>query len=200
MTGILAVLLFTCFVKIATTLSIFRFAIGLKGLTFGLVMLALSLALTLLVMSPQVEQSGGLNTLLALKGPRDVKSIEETFLPFMAKHTDQRILGRIQKLSSRLSKEKASGGDVNKELKSANKNLGVIVSAFLISELSDAFKIGFILLVPFVVIDLLVVNVLMALGIQQMSPLVVSLPLKILLFLAVDGWTLISERLIGAYI
>jgi len=80
-----------------------------------------------------------------------------------------------------------------------DEDFSIIVPAFVISELKEAFQIGFILFVPFLVIDMVVSNILMALGMQMLSPTTISLPFKILLFVLVDGWYLISRGLVLGY-
>ena len=78
-------------------------------------------------------------------------------------------------------------------------DFAIIVPAFVISELKEAFQIGFILFVPFLVIDMVVANILMALGMQMLSPTTISLPFKVLLFVLVDGWYLITKGLVVGY-
>ena len=75
----------------------------------------------------------------------------------------------------------------------------IIIPAFVISELKEAFQIGFILFVPFLVVDMVVANILMALGMQMLSPTTISLPFKVLLFVLVDGWYLITKGLVIGY-
>jgi flagellar biosynthetic protein FliP len=91
----------------------------------------------------------------------------------------------------------------DKEKASPSKSevrFSVLAAAFLITELKVAFQLGFIILIPFLVIDLLVANALLVLGAQQFSHSVVSVPLKILLFFVMDGWLLVSQRLLGTYV
>ena len=77
--------------------------------------------------------------------------------------------------------------------------ISIIIPAFVISELKEAFQIGFILFVPFLVVDMVVANILMALGMQMLSPTTISLPFKVLLFVLVDGWYLITKGLVIGY-
>ena len=77
---------------------------------------------------------------------------------------------------------------------------GVAIAAFLVTELRSAFELGFMILLPFLIIDLLVTNILVLLGIEQLSHFVVAVPLKLLLFVVVDGWALIAERLVASYL
>ena len=80
-----------------------------------------------------------------------------------------------------------------------DKDWSIIIPAFVISELKEAFQIGFILFVPFLVVDMVVANILMALGMQMLSPTTISLPFKVLLFVLVDGWYLITKGLVVGY-
>ena len=203
LTGFLALLLFTAFVKIVTTLSILRFGLGLQGSGFGLVILGFSLGLSLLVMGPQLEPIGGAEPLLRGQVPQERQALEKTFRPFMEKNCDPALKAELNNLASKLR----SGGDLPKPpveggsapATAAATPLTVLVPAFLISELRDAFQIGFLILVPFLVLDLLLANLLLALGVTQIPLQIVALPLKILLFFAVDGWRLIAEKVIGTY-
>ena len=189
-TGFFAVLLLTSFVKIFTVLNILRFGIGLKGGGFGLVLAGCALALSLLVMGPQIERAGGLRAVLA--DNTDDSRLIEAFQPFLSKNAHPEVVKKFSDLSAKLHG--------NPEATAASTPVQVLVPAFLISELKEAFQAGFMLLVPFLIVDLIVVNILMVLGITQMSQATVSLPLKILLFFALDGWTLLSEKLIAGYL
>lgn len=190
-TGIVAVLLFTAFTKILTTLNILRLAAGLKGGVFGVMITTLALALSLLVMSPQIGAAGGLDAFLTAS---DSTSVEKRFGPFMEKHTQPDIRDRFSKAAEKLAAPSAP------EHAAKSSSFAVLAAAFIVSQLKEAFQLGLALLLPFLVIDLLVVNVLMTLGITQMPAAVVAFPFKLLLFFAVDGWTLISEKLIQGYI
>jgi len=210
-TGFLAVLMLTSFVKILTVLSILRYGIGLNGIGFGLVIVIVSLALSLFVMSPDVERAGGLDMVLSQQlDANEEPALEATFRPFIEKHVDVNILERLSAIALRLDttvipeelEDDRPGDDVpgDNVVETATTPFGVLVAAFIVSELKVAFQIGFIILIPFLVVDLLVTNVLMSLGITQISQHVVSLPLKILLFFIVDGWLLITEKLVSGYL
>jgi len=198
--GLLAVVLLTSFVKIITTLSIVRFGLGLEGVGFGIVILSLGLALSLMIMSRQSSGDFVMEALLSGRPAADMAKIDRTFRPFLEKQSHKDIKQRFARIAVDLAgggKDDADGakGEIAGELP-----LPVLAAAFLVSELKEAFKLGFLFIIPFVVIDLLVVNVLMALGVTQMPHNVVSLPLKVILFFAVDGWTLISEKLLAGYL
>lgn len=190
LTGILAVILFTAFVKIATVLNIVRAGLGLDGLGFGIAVLAVTLALSLVAAAPEVRSLGGIDAFLSGAGPARISEFEKKMTPFLTRHADAGIVKRLTALS---------GGGAGAPNGEADGHGGVLVAAFLLTELRGAFELGLIVLIPLLVIDLLVVNLLMVLGISQLSHLVVALPLKILLFFAVDGWGLIAEKLVRTY-
>ena len=208
--GLLTVLLFSAFVKILTTLCILRYGIGLNSSGFGLVVVTLSFALTLFVMSPQLDALGVVELWGGAKAWPEAATIEKEFRPFMEKNADQKVLQRLHRISERLkpsvagapqaeSAAPAPSDQAATQVPKPPEKLPVLIAAFLISELKEAFQLGFLFLVPFLVIDLLVTNILLVLGVAQLSQAVVALPLKILLFVAVDGWALVSEKLTSGY-
>lgn len=194
--GILIVILFTSFVKIATMLSILRQGIGL-GLGVGIAFSALAFVLSALIVEPQLEKYGGLQGLLQPVAGKNIE-IEQNFSPFLERNSDAAILKRLDSIADRVHAKDEPANDSSKQ-KQESRSLALLTSAFLISELREAFQLGLLLLLPFVVIDILVANLLMALSVTQISQQVVSLPLKILLFVAVDGWTLLIDRVLGGY-
>ena len=199
--GLLLVLLLTSFVKILTTLSIMRYGLGLNNAGFGAVIIAFSIAISFLIVEPQMNRYGGIEGLFSGKLTVSAAQVSQDFTPFLQKQTDLDIKERFVSLSTKLHQEKNKVEVKNStEPPVGNISFSVLVSAFLVSELKEAFKLGFLFIIPFLVIDLVVANALLALGVSQLSNNVVSLPIKILLFFAVDGWTLITEKLISTYI
>ena len=200
--SLLLVLLLTSFVKVLTCLSILRYGLGLKGLGFGVVVLGLSLALSLFVVSPVIEKGGGLWSVIEGKLAISQNELQEDFKPFLEKHADQQIHSRFQEIALKINgveESKVSSMSPENEFHS-NQSFTVLLTSFLITELQEAFRLGLIILIPFVAIDLLVTNGLMLLGITQISHTTVSLPLKLLLFHGVNGWALLSEQLILEYV
>lgn len=191
LTGIVAVILFTAFVKIATVLNIVRVGLGLDGMGFGIAVLALTVALSLVASAPEVKSAGGVDAFLSGAGPGRLSEFEKKMTPFLTRHADAGVVKRLNEIVGPVSAGETQGA--------SETTAGVLVAAFLLSELRSAFELGLIILVPLLVIDLLVVNALMLLGISQLSHVVVALPLKILLFFAVDGWGLIAEKLLKTY-
>lgn len=199
--GLLAVLLLSAFVKIFTTLSILRLGLGLEGASFGLVFAAFSFVLSILVVEPQLGPVGGLAGILSPQ-TKVALPVEDTFRPFLEKQTDPAMVVKISKLTQRLRVSSEAQASVPQENPPTANTIGftALASAFLLSELSRALYLGLLFIVPFLVLDLLVVNGLMALGVTQFSHRVVAIPLKLLLFFAVDGWSLVTEKLLGSYI
>lgn len=184
-TGFFALLLISAFVRFATVFGLLRYALGLTGWTFGIITGGLSLILSIAVMSVQIPQVS-----IDIFNPRSVAEIqvEKTFRPFIEKHTDKTILSRMYGALKR---------DEPREAK--DHSFSILTSAFLLSELKIAFQIGLVLIIPFLVIDLLVAHVCTLLGFSSLSPSTISLPLKLIIFFSVDGWTLITERLLMSF-
>jgi type III secretion protein R len=183
----------TTFAKIVVVLSIARQAIGTPQAPPNLVIVSLSIILTAFSMHPVFVSV--IETLEA-KNYRDFKEAEhfleaaESISPiikdFLKKHTNTADLEIFKNILNKNN---------NNNNKIENDDLIILAPAFLISELSSAFQIAFLIFLPFVVVDMIVANILMALGMQMLAPTTVSLPFKLLLFVLVDGWRLLAEGL-----
>lgn len=191
----------TAFVKISTVLQIVRSAIGAQSVPSGTVVMALAGALTLIAMRPVGERIvaraspllSGQPMLDAAAVVRDgmeaVGGPMRDFLVANASATERaRFLDAARR--ARPDSERAGVHD---------DDWTVIVPAFIVTELGEAFALGFLIYLPFLVVDLVVSNVLLALGMQMMSPTQVSLPFKLLLFVAIDGWGLLARSLVSGY-
>ncbi len=182
----------TAFTRIIIVLSILRQALGLAQTPPNQVLTGLSLFLTFFVMSPALTQSfnDGVKPYLDGKLAGEV-AIERTLKPmkaFMLAQTRETDLTLFTKLSG------------HGAFKNADEvPLSVLVPTFLSSELKTAFQIGFMVFIPFLVIDLVVASVLMSMGMMMLSPMLVSLPFKIMLFVLVDGWTLLLGTLASSF-
>lgn len=189
----------TAFVKISTVLQIVRSAIGAQGVPSNTVIMALSTALTFIAMAPVGQRiidralplaHGKHDTSqLIEKGIEAVRDPMQAFLRTNASDKERARFFVVAK-DARPEAERA---------KIAEDDLAVLVPAFVVTELTEAFAIGFLIYLPFLVIDLVVANVLLALGMQMLSPSQVSLPLKLLLFVAIDGWGLLAQALVSGY-
>jgi type III secretion protein R len=188
-------------------LSILRSAIGSAQVPPGQVMTGLSLILTLFVMAPTGERiyravepvlgtgagadlvSGDSVQALALAGDR----AKEPLRDFLIKHADARERALFHGLALKMRTPAERGAITDRDLL-------VIVPAFVTSELRRAFEIGFLLFIPFLVVDLIVANLLLALGMHMLSPPTIALPFKLLLFVLADGWHLVIRGLIEGYL
>lgn len=188
----------TAFVKIATVLQIVRGAIGADSVPSSAVVLALSAALTLIAMAPVGSRiAERLEPLLGAASadpaaliPDVIDAVREPLRGFLSNNSSAKEKQRFSKLAM---KRRAPGAVVS------DTDLMVVVPAFLVTELLEAFTLGFAIYLPFLVIDLVVANVLVGLGMQMMNPNQISLPFKLLLFVAADGWGLLAEVLVTGY-
>lgn len=178
-----ALLTASCFIKVLTTLSIFRLGLGLRGVGFGLVVFLFSLSISWFTMQPHITNLGGLSELVHAKVFPEQK-IQEEITPFLKKNVDEDIVSRLQ-----LGASRQEGAIEYSQL----------LVAFLVSELRDAFYLGFLFIIPFFVIDIAVANALTILGMLNIETFAVSFPLKILLFFSIDGWGILTERLLLTY-
>ncbi len=191
----------TAFVKIATVLQIVRSAIGAQNVPSGTVIMALAGALTLIAMAPVGDKIlARLSPILAGKDAADttalvrdgVEAIRVPMHDFLVANSSPTERARFVEVA-RSARPEAQRADVHDD------DLSVVVPAFVVTELAEAFAIGFLIYLPFLVIDMVVSNVLLALGMQMMSPTQVSLPFKMLLFVAIDGWGLLAQSLVAGY-
>lgn len=194
----LAVVTLTSFLKIAVVLSVARSALGAPQVPPTTAVTGLALLLSLSVMAPVAEDAWraaragppprGAEQAIAA-GARAAAPLK-AFLARFARPEDRRL---FLDLARRLRPPEVRGevGDAD---------LAVLAPAFVVSELRRAFAVGFLVFLPFLAVDLAVANVLLALGLTQLSPTAVSLPFKLLLFVAVDGWALLSRGLVAGYL
>jgi type III secretion protein R len=192
-----ALVTLTSFLKIAVVLSVVRSALGAPQVPPSSAVTGLSLALTLLVMAPVAD-----GTAAALRGERTPddagsaialagRAVEPLrgFLERFAREDDRATFLELARRARPAAAEPAS-----------ERDLAVLAPAFVVSKLRRAFVMGFLVFLPFLVVDLLVANVLLALGLTQLSPTSVALPFKLLLFVAVDGWRLLARGLVLGYL
>ena len=182
----------TSFTRIVVVLSLLRTALGTATAPPNSVVISLALFLTAFVMGPVFTRvyDTGIKPLVANQITVD-QAFERGAVPlrgFMEKNVREKDLQLFVSLS----------GDKTPE-KPEDLSLRVLVPAFMISELKRAFEIGFLLFLPFLIIDLVVASVLMSMGMMMLPPVVVSLPFKLIFFVLVDGWTLVAGSLIQSY-
>jgi type III secretion protein R len=191
----------TAFVKIATVLQIVRSAIGAQGVPSSTVIMALAGVLTLVAMAPVGDKIASRAAPLLERKTSDtvtfvregVDAVREPLRDFLKANASEVEKGRFFDVARRARGVAAGGATVEQD------DLTVLLPAFVVTELGEAFAVGFLIYLPFLVIDLVVSNVLLALGMQMMSPTQVSMPFKLLLFVAIDGWGLLAKSLIEGY-
>ncbi len=186
------VIMTTSFVRITVVLSLLRTALGLQQSPPNAVLVSLSLFLTAVVMGPTFTKSydEGIKPLLdkQIELPQAFDAASEPVKAFMLHQVGPGDLALFVKLSK-----------IEKVKTAMDLPLRVVTPAFMISELKRAFEIGFLLFVPFLVIDLVVASVLMSMGMMMLPPVVVSLPFKLIFFVLVDGWRLVAGSLVESF-
>jgi type III secretion protein R len=202
----------TSFTKIVVVLSLVRNALGLQQVPPNVVLNGLALILSVYVMYPtlQAMQSAAYsdNASVSTMPGEEVASMKqisnsgdlfamadrakEPLREFLIKHSDPREREFFLRTQQRLS-------DPEKAKEMSDKDFVVIMPAFVVKELKLAFQIGFLLFLPFLVIDMVISNILLAMGMMMLSPVTISLPFKILLFILVDGWVQLSHGLVLSY-
>ena len=189
----------TSFTKIVVVLSLLRNALGVQQVPPNLVINGLALILTVYVMYPvgramvaEVEPGTGLDSSTAELFAAANRA-KEPLREFLIERSSERDREFFLDTVERMSDERWRG-----EL--AATDFVVVVPAFTINELTAAFQIGFLVFLPFIVIDLVIANILMAMGMMMLSPTIVSLPFKLLLFVLIDGWTRLAHGLVLSYL
>ena len=186
------VVMTTSFVRMVVVLSLLRTALGLQQSPPNAVIMSLALFLTAIVMAPtfQASYAAGIKPLLDKKMelPQAFNATAQPVKMFMLAQVDQDDLGLFVHLAH------TPAG-----VKPADLPIHVVTPAFMISELKRAFEIGFLLFIPFLVIDLVVASVLMSMGMMMLPPVVVSLPFKLIFFVLVDGWRLVAGSLVQSF-
>lgn len=193
-----AVVMLTSFSKIAVVLSLARSAMGTQQAPPTIVLTGLAAVLSGTIMAPVMERTWALGeTTYAEVGLSSelLSRVEHVGAPlreFLTRHGSADERARFVEMARELRPDATADAVTERDLT-------VVVPAFVVTELKEAFVIGFLVFLPFLVLDMLVANILLALGMQTLSPSQVSLPFKILLFVAVDGWSLLARGLILGY-
>jgi flagellar biosynthetic protein FliP len=183
----------TSFTRIIVVLSLLRTAIGLQTAPPNSVMMSLALFLTAFVMMPTFQQSYNQGIAPLVAGQIEIQeSFNRSAAPF---HEFMRANVREQDLQLFYDLTDAPAPEDEAAIP-----LQLLVPAFMISELRRAFEIGFLLFIPFVIIDMVVSSVLMSMGMMMLPPVVISLPFKLIFFVLVDGWALVAGSLVRSFI
>lgn len=183
----------TSFVRISIVLSIVRTALGLQQSPPNQVLVSLAMFLTFFIMSPTLSESyeKGLKPLLeeTLSEHDALPLIIQPFKKFMVSNTRAKDLDLFTSIAK-----------VEPIAELENLPLRVILPSFMISELRRGFEIGFLIFLPFLIIDIVVASILMAMGMMMMPPVMVALPFKIIFFVLIDGWYLLSGSLVQSFV
>jgi flagellar biosynthetic protein FliP len=184
----------TSFPRFVIAFSILRTGLGLASTPSNMILLSLSLFMTFYVMQPTFDQAwrDGVQPLLAnqINEQQAVERIAEPFRTFMTRNTRDKDLA----LFVDLARERGQTVDTG-----ATIDYRVLVPAFMISEIRRGFEIGFLVVLPFLVIDLIVATITMAMGMMMLPPTSISLPFKILFFVLIDGWNLLVGSLVRSF-
>ncbi|PTY03633.1 EscR/YscR/HrcR family type III secretion system export apparatus protein [Verrucomicrobia bacterium LW23] len=188
----------TSFVKIVTVCSLIRNAMGIQQIPPNMVVNGLAIILSIYIMNPVLEdtldilQKEDLSKLDVASMRAVADKAKVPLEKFLLKHTTARDRQFFIKTAEKLwGKERAE------RLKETD--MMILVPAFTVAELTSAFQIGFLIYLPFIAIDLIVSNILLAMGMMMVSPMTISLPFKLLLFVLIDGWTRLLQGLILSY-
>ncbi|MEM9635191.1 MAG: flagellar type III secretion system pore protein FliP [Pseudomonadota bacterium] len=182
----------TSFTRIVVVLSLLRSAIGLQTAPPNMVMVSLALFLSAFIMMPTLQSAydAGVQPLIDgdIEFNQAYERASEPFRGFMLSQVREKDLALFQELSGQDAPE---GPD--------DLSMATLIPAFMISELRRAFEIGFLLYLPFLIIDLVIASVLMSMGMMMLPPVVISLPFKLIFFVLVDGWNLVAGSLVKSF-
>jgi len=197
----------TCFTRFVIALSFLRAGIGLQSTPANLILISLALFMTLYVMTPTFDQAwqGGLKPLLENKITEEEAygRITAPFRAFMLANVRDKDLKLFEDISNENKSPKPGTNDAAApeapRVPAAEVELRILIPAFMISELRRGFEIGFLMVLPFLVIDMIVATLTMSMGMMMLPPTVISLPFKILFFVLIDGWNLLAGGLIRSF-
>jgi flagellar biosynthetic protein FliP len=183
----------TSFTRIVIVLSLLRTALGLQSSPPNQVLISLALFLTLFIMAPVLNASynDGIAPLIAGK-ISEMEAVQKTAAPFHAF-----MMKNVRDKDLRLFMDMSPGMKIDKP---EDTPYQVLIPAFMIGELKRAFEIGFLIYIPFTIIDMLVASTLMAMGMMMLPPVLISLPFKLIFFVLVDGWYTLSGSLVRSFV
>lgn len=186
------IMMMTAFTRIIVVMAILRQALGLQQTPSNQVVLGMSIFLTAFIMMPVFEKVNEVaiqpylnETIKPLEALQRASEPLKEFMLAQTRETDLNLFVRISGRKDLLSPDETP--------------LHILIPAFVTSELKTAFQIGFLLFIPFLIIDLVVASILMAMGMMMLSPIIISLPFKIMLFVLIDGWALVMGTLANSF-
>lgn len=185
----------TSFTRLVIAFSFLRSGLGLQSTPANLVMVSLALFLTFFIMAPVFDKAktDGLDPYMAgqITETQAYERITSPFRAFMAKNVREKDVAMFESMAASRNIRTSKEGEID---------LRLLVPAFMISELRRGFEIGFLIALPFLVIDLIVAMLTMSMGMMMLPPTVISLPFKVLFFVLIDGWTLLAGSLVNSFI
>ncbi|MDC5886295.1 EscR/YscR/HrcR family type III secretion system export apparatus protein [Proteus mirabilis] len=199
----------TCYLKFSIVFVMVRNALGVQQVPSNMVLNAIALVMALFVMTPVIKNvyEYSVQNPIEFSDPESLDNFIDGSLGgykhYLQKYSDPELLAffeEIQGKGSEFNGDTATTVSLENEGDADSKSLFSLLPAYALSEIKAAFIIGFYLYLPFVVIDLVVSSILLALGMMMMSPITLSVPIKLILFVALDGWTLLSKGLVLQYI
>lgn len=196
--ALLPILLGVCtsYIKISIVFGMLKSGLGTQQVPGSLVVMILSLSMTFFIMAPVFNEiskrAPDFTQAVFQQEPSfevfsEMREVLSPLAQFMRLHSGKREMESLVKLTK------------NTESEHAQSSFQILLPAFVLTELKEAFSMGFILLLPFLAVDLIVANILVGLGMFMVSPVMIALPLKLLLFVLADGWLLLSQGLIRSY-
>ncbi|MEP2783348.1 MAG: EscR/YscR/HrcR family type III secretion system export apparatus protein [Pseudoruegeria sp.] len=194
---LLGILTLTAFVKLSVVFMILRNALGLQQVPSNMIVMTLTLFLAVFISIPVISQS--LSSLASVNFDNDslpelvtaLSNALEPFQTFIVRNTDPNQLTFFVEMANSVWQGSGFVGSV--------EDIFIQIPAFLVSELTHAFEMGFLIYLPFIAVDLAVTVILMATGMQQVQPTIISTPFKLLLFVSLNGWTKMIEGLVLSY-
>jgi type III secretion protein R len=190
----------TSYLKIVVVMSLIRNALGIQSIPPNMVLNALAMMLTFYILAPHCSEAW--NILREQAGDQPTQSLQveavtkagEPFREWLSTHTADRERAFFVQTAERLwAQPDGTPAVVDPE------SFAILIPSFCVSELTKAFQIGFLVYLPFIAIDIIVSNILLAMGMMMVSPVTISLPFKLLLFVMADGWTLLIQGLVRGY-
>lgn len=192
----------TCYIKFSIVFVMVRNALGLQQIPSNMTLNAIALILAFFVMMPVVSKGYQEfeNSDIGTDDPSQIAEFINTGLDsyrgYLIRYSDPELIQYFEKIQ----RENHYDDDRSWNNEQQTVSITSLLPAYALSEIKSAFKIGFYLYLPFVIIDLLVSGILLALGMMMMSPVTISVPIKLVLFVVLDGWTLLSKGLVEQYI
>lgn len=184
----------TSFTRFVVALSFLRSGLGLQSTPANIILITLALFMTFYVMAPTFDRAwnSGLKPFMDNQISEEVayKQITDPFREFMTAHVREKDLRMFEDMAAQNFPKRVEGAEID---------LRVLIPAFMISELRRGFEIGFLIALPFLVIDLIVATLTMSMGMMMLPPTAISLPFKILFFVLIDGWNLLVGSLIRSF-